>query len=81
MSGKYQESIQICWKRDNKHHYEYILDETMISTYEEFSENSPMLPSPSVTVKNPSAIKSIRIFTEVFDVKRKNSVCWLGASK
>ena len=53
----------------------------MIPNPKIFIDNSPMSPGPSVTVKNPSAIKSLRIFTEVLDEKNKSSVYMVGAAK
>ena len=52
----------------------------MVSTPERFTDNSPMPPLTPVTVKNPSAIKLLRIFTEVLYVK-KNSVHRVGVAK
>ena len=40
-----------------------------------------MSPGPSVTIKNPTARKSLSIFTEVLDVKNKTVIRWLGAAK
>ena len=34
-----------------------------------------------MTVRNPSARKSLRIFTEVFDVKNKTAFLRIGAAK
>ena len=36
---------------------------------------------PFVTVKTPSARKSLRIFTEVLDVKKKTDVLRVGAAE
>ena len=46
----------------------------MVSTTEVFNENSLMSPGPYVTVKHPSASKSLRQFTELLDVKNKTAV-------
>ena len=35
--------------------------------------DSPSLPMTSTTVKNPSAGKSLRLFTNIFDVKKKTT--------
>ena len=40
-----------------------------------------MSPRPSVAVRNPNAIKSLYLFTEVLDVKNKTAVSWVGAAK
>ena len=53
----------------------------MVSTNERFTDNSTMPPGPSVTVKNSSAGKPLRIFTEVFDVKNRFADHRFGAAK
>ena len=40
-----------------------------------------MLPGPSVTVRNRSAGKSLCLFTEVLDVKKKMYFLWVGTYK
>ena len=40
-----------------------------------------MSPGPYVTVKNTSAGKSLRLFTEVLDIKEKTSIRQVGADK
>ena len=66
---------------DYQQQYKSILGAEVVSTPEIFTKNSPMSPGPSVTFKNPSARKSIRLFTEVFDVKNKTVVRRVGADK
>ena len=68
-------------KCDHQHQYKAILEETMVSTPEIFTENSPMSPGPYMTVKNPSARKSLRLFNEYFSFKKKTAVIWACASK
>ena len=46
----------------------------MVSTHEGFTDKITMPPFPSVTVKYPSARKSLRQFTEVLDVKQKTAI-------
>ena len=53
----------------------------MLSTPEGFTDNSPMLTGPSVTVKNSSARKSLRQLTELLYVKNKTAVRQLCADK
>ena len=53
----------------------------MVSTLEGFTNNSPMSPEPSVTVKNPSTRKSLSQFTEVLDIKHKTDFCRLSVAK
>ena len=50
----------------------------MVSTPERFTDNSPIPPGPSVTIINPSAAKSLHLFTEVLDVKNKSAVRRVG---
>ena len=53
----------------------------MVSTPGLFTNNSPMSPSQSMTVKHSSAIKFLLQFSEALDVKHKTAVRWFGASK
>ena len=76
MFVKYQKIIQSAAKLDYQQQYKYIIEAAMVSTPEIFFENSSMSPSPSVNVKNPSARKSICVFTEVFDVKINLLSAW-----
>ena len=43
----------------------------MVSTPEGFTENSPISPMTSSPIKKPSAQKSLCMFTNVSDVKKK----------
>ena len=43
----------------------------MVSTPKEFTNNSPISPTTSSPVKKPSAQKSLCMFTNVLDVKKK----------
>ena len=58
-----------------------MIETSMVSTSEIFTDNSPMSPGPSVTVINTIARKPLFLFTEFLDVKKENSVRWVGASK
>ena len=53
----------------------------MVSTTEGFTYNIPISPSQSVTLKKPSAIKSLRHFLYTLEVKPKNSVQRFCAAK
>ena len=53
----------------------------MVSTPEGFTDSSIMSPGPSVTMKNPSARKSLYQFFEVLYFKQKTSVQSQGAKK
>ena len=48
---------------------------------ERFTDNSPMSPKYPMIVRNTSEIKSLYLFTEVFDVKKKTSVTRVCADK
>ena len=53
----------------------------MVSTSGRFTDNIPMSPGPPMIFKKISARKSLRLFTEVLDIKNKTSVRRLGAAK
>ena len=53
----------------------------MLSIPEVFIDNSPMPYGTSVPVKQPSARKSLRYFSETLDVKLKTDFCRLWADK
>ena len=53
----------------------------MVYTPEVFTDNSPILPSQSVTVKKPSAIKSLCPFLDKLEVKPKTDVHRFFAAK
>ena len=53
----------------------------MFSAFEKFTDNSPMSPGPPIIVKKCSARKSLRLFTEVLDVKKKAAVRRVGAAR
>ena len=81
MSGKYHKKYKSAGKCDDKNQYKSILEAEMVSTTDIFTDNNPMSPVPSVTVKKPSARNLICLFTEVFDFKQKTAVQRLGAAK
>ena len=56
-------------KCDNQQKFKYILEADMVSTPEEITIDSPSLPMTQTIVKKPSASKSLRLFTKIFDVK------------
>ena len=53
----------------------------MVSTPEIFTDNSPISTGPTMIVKHFSSRKSLYLFTEVLDVKKKIAVRWVGAAK
>ena len=67
-------------KYDDQHQYKAIIEAALVSTTDIFTDNNPMSPEPSITVRNPSARKPIRLFTEVLYVKKKTGVVLLNQS-
>ena len=53
----------------------------MVSTPEGFTNNSPISPMTPTQVKKPSASKSLCLFTNILDVKKKTAICRVGAAK
>ena len=53
----------------------------MVSTPEEFTYYSPNVPMTSTPVKTPSARKSLCLFINIFDVKKKTTKCYVGSEK
>ena len=72
---------KIADKYDNHQPYKAIIEAEMVSTPEGGTDNITIFPSQSVTVKIPSARKSLHQFLEALDVKHINSVHRLGAVK
>ena len=56
---------------DDQQNLKDILDVAMVLTPEGFIYNSPNVSMTSTPVKKPSARKSLCIFTNIFNVKRK----------
>ena len=53
----------------------------MVSTPEGFTNNSPISPMTSTPVKKPSAQKSLCMFTNILEVKKKTAYRQVGAAK
>ena len=53
----------------------------MVYNPEGFTNNSPRSPMTPKPAKKPSARKSMCIFTNILDVKKKTSIRRIGASK
>ena len=68
-------------KFDYQQQYKAIIEAKMFSTTEIFTSNIQMSSGTSVTFKKPSAIKPLRLFTEVLDVQNKTYVCQVGTDK
>ena len=59
---------------DNQQQLKDILEAAMVSTPEGLTNNSPIYPMTSTTVKKPSARKSLCLFTNILDVKNKSAI-------
>ena len=53
----------------------------MVSTPEVFTDNTPRSPMTLITFNKPSARKSLCLFTNILDVKKKTSICRVGSAK
>ena len=60
-------------KCDDQQNLKDILDSYMVSIPEEVTHYSPSFPMTSTPVKKSSARKSLCIFTNIFDVKKKTA--------
>ena len=72
------ENIKKIYKHAGKCDYQqnnkYILEASLLSTPEGFTDNSPNVHMTSSPVKKPSARKSLCLFT---NIKQQNVVLWL----
>ena len=80
MSGKIKKLYMSTGKCNDQLQFRAIIETSMFSTPEIFTDKIPMSPGPPIIVKKFSAIKSLRLFTEVLDVK-KTAVFRIGATK
>ena len=68
-------------KCDHQQQYKAIIEKSMVSTPEGFTDNSPMYYVTSVTLKQPNSRKSLPQFSETLDVKPKTDAHRLCDSK
>ena len=68
-------------KCNDKLQFIEILEASMVSTTDRFTDNSTVSPGPTMILRKCSEIKSLRLFTEVLDFKKKTYVCRVGADK
>ena len=68
-------------KCDDQQKLNDILDAAMVLTPEGVTDYSPNVPMKSTPVKKPSARKSLCLFTNIFDVKKKTAKRRIGAAK
>ena len=60
-------------KCDGQNKLKDILETAMVSTPEGLTENSPRSPSKPTPVNKPSARKSLCLFTNILDAKKKTA--------
>ena len=60
-------------KCDDQQNLKDIIDAAILSTPEGITDNSPNVHMSSKPVKKPSARKSLRLFTNIFDVNPKTA--------
>ena len=68
-------------KCDDQQNLKDILYAAMVSNPEVVTDNSPNVPMTSTTVKEPSARKSLCLFTNILDVKKKTEKRRILAAK
>ena len=68
-------------KCDDQQQLKDILEDAVVSITEGLINNSPIYPMTPALVKKPSAIKSLCLFTNILDVKKKTDICRVGATK
>ena len=68
-------------KCDVQQQFKDILEISMVYTPEGFTDNSPRYPMIPAPVKKPSAIKSLCLFTNIFYMKNKTAIHWVGSAK
>ena len=79
------ENINNLYKQDGKcddqQQFKDILEADIVSTPERFTDDSPISPIKSTTVNKPSARKSLCLFPNILDVKKKTATCRVGDAK
>ena len=82
---RYLENIKKLYKSSGKYDYQQqykaIIEAAMVSNPEGFTDNSPISPSQSVTVKHTSARKTLKQFLDTLEVKPNTAVCRFCAAK
>ena len=73
----YQHAVKCDYQQNLKD----VIDAYMVSTPEGVIDDSPNVPMTSTPVKKPSDIKSLCLFTNIFDVKKKTAKRRIGAAK
>ena len=68
-------------KCDNQQQFKDIFEAAMVSNPEGFTNNSPISPMTTPTIKKPSARKSLCLFTNILHVKKKTAIRWVRTAK
>ena len=74
MSGNINKLYTYAGNFDNQLQFKDIIEDSIVSTPDRFTKNSPMSYGPPMIVINTSARKLIYLFTEVLDVKKKTAI-------
>ena len=81
MYEQHKNIYQHAGKCDGQQNLKDILDAAVVSTLEGVTDNSTSVPTTSTPVKKPSSCKSLCLFTNIFDVKKKTAKHRIGAAK
>ena len=81
MYEQHKKYYQHAGKCDDQQNLKDILDADILSTVEGFTDNSTNVPMTSTLFKKPNARKSLCLFTNIFDVKKKTVKHFFGAAK
>ena len=68
-------------KCDHQKKFKYIIEAAVVYTPEGFTNDSPISLMTSTPFKKPSARKSLWLFTNILDVKKKTATRQVGAAK
>ena len=68
-------------KCDDQKQFKYILEAAVVYNLGGFTYNSPRSPMNPTPVKKKSARKSLCLFTNILDVKKKTSILQVGSAK
>ena len=68
-------------KCDDQQQFKYILEAAMVSNPEGFTDTTPRSHITPPTLNKPSARKSLCLFTNILDVKKKTAKRRVGAAK
>ena len=74
---KFLEKIKKLYKQagkcDDQQQFENIFEDAIVYTPEGFTSDSPIYPMKSTPVKKPCDRRSLRMFTNIFDVKKRRA--------